>query len=294
MKRRHLEIEALRALVAIDEASSFSAAAQRLGRTQSAVSLQIRRLEETLGQTLLKRVQGRVDGPTAEGVLLIAYAREILRLNDEAYASVAESAATGSLRFGVPEELMEHVFPPVMRRFQALFPRMRVTLRTGPSPDLRQALAAGELDLILFKHCDAATPKGCVPVWSEALAWMAGKGFATGLPTPLPLALFGENCVFRIAVTAALAKVGVAWQLAYTGSSVTGLRQAVMCGLGVGVLPRSLLLPGMVEIAAGLPHLPDAHLAAAFASGQPHPAAERFVALMGEELRTQRGMRAAA
>lgn len=294
MRTRHLDPEALRALVAIADTAGFSAAAQQLGRTQSAVSLQIKRLEETLGQTLLKRVQGRVDGPTAEGELLIAYAREILRLNDEAYASVAENAAAGSLRIGVPEELMENIFPAAMRRFQALFPRMRVTLRAGPSPELRQALAAGEFDLILFKHCDAVPPKGSLPVWSEPLAWMAGEGYATGLPTPLPLALFGENCVFRIAATSSLAKAGMAWQLAFTGTSVTGLRQAVMCGLGVGVLPRSLLLPGMVEIAAGLPRLPPAQIAAAFAPGQPPSAAERFVALIGEELRQQRGMRAAA
>lgn len=294
MQKRHLDIEALRALVAINDTASFSAAAQQLGRTQSAVSLQIRRLEETLGQTLLRRVQGRVDGPTAEGELLLSYAREILRLNDEAYASVAENTAVGSLRVGLPEELMESIFPAAMQRFQALYPRMRVTLRADASAGLRQALAAGEFDLILFKHCDTMPPKQTVSLWREPLVWVAGEGHATSLPSPLPMALFSENCAFRIAATAALAKAALPWQLSYTGASIAALRQAVICGLGVGVLPRSLLQPGMVPITKGLPALPEARIAAAFAPGLPHPAAERFVALLGEEIRLQRGMQAAA
>lgn len=294
MQKRHLDIEALRALVAISDTASFSAAAQQLGRTQSAVSLQIRRLEEMLGQTLLRRVQGRVDGATAEGELLLCYAREILRLNDEAYASVAENAVPGSLRIGLPEELMEGVFPVAMRRFQALYPRMRVSLRADASALLRQGLAAGEFELILFKHCDASPPKGSITLWQEALVWVAGEGFATRLPSPLPMALFSENCAFRIAATAALAKIGQAWQLSYTGSSLAGLRQAVIGGLGIGVLPRSLLVPGMVALRKGLPALPDARIVAAFAPGTPHPAAERLAALLGEEIGQQRGMMAAA
>lgn len=290
MIKRHLDIEGLRALVAIADTSSFSAAALQLGRTQSAVSLQIKRLEDTLGQKLLHRVQGRVDGATAEGQVLISYGREILRLNDEAYASVAEDAAVGSLRIGLPEELMESVFPGAMVRFQALYPRMRLSVRSDVSAHLRQSLENGELDLILFKHCDTQLPKKTITVWQEPLEWMSGEAHAASLPTPLPMALFGDNCCFRMAATAALAKAGRAWQLSYTGSSTTGLRHAVCCGLGVAVLPRSLLIPGMVAIRKGLPPLPEAKIAAAFAPGEVHPAAERFVSLLSEEIRVQRGM----
>ncbi|MDO8959150.1 MAG: LysR substrate-binding domain-containing protein [Rhodocyclaceae bacterium] len=290
MPKRNLDMEALRALVAIADTASFSTAALQLGRTQSAISLQIKRLEAMLGQTLLRRVQGRVDGATAEGRAFISYARQILRLNDEAYSAVAEDTAAGTLRVGLPEELMESVFPAAMSRYQALYPRMRLRLQSDVSANLRQGLDSGELDLILFKHCDRSVPASASSVWQEPLVWMAGEAYAADLPTPVPLALFGENCAFRIAATGALAKAGLAWQLTYSGSSTTGLRHAVRCGLGITALPGSLLIPGMVVVEAGLPGLPNARIAARHAPGEVHPAADRFVALLGEEIRSQRGM----
>jgi len=295
MRSRHLDPEALRALVAIADTASFSAAAQQLGRTQSAVSLQIKRLEESLGQTLLRRVQGRVDGATAEGQVLLAYAREILRLNDEACASIAQDAAVGTLRVGLPEELMESVFPSAMARFRALYPRMRLLVRSEAAARLRDALDGGELDLILFKHCGGALPRPTTLLWQEPLSWMAGEAYAASLPeaSPLPLALFGENCVFRLTATAALAKAKRDWLLAYTGASLAGLRHAVRHGLGLTVLPRSLLQPGLCIVEKGLPPLPEARILAASAS-DPHPAGERLLALLGEEIASQRGMLAAA
>lgn len=119
---------------------------------------------------------------------------------------------------------------------------------------------------------------------------MAGESYAADLPKPVPLALFGQNCAFRIAATGALAKAGLAWQLTYSGSSTTGLRHAVRCGLGITALPRSLLIAGMVEVAAGLPKLPFARIVACHASGEIQPAAQRFAALLGEEISKQRGV----
>ncbi len=295
MRTRHLDPEALRALVAIADTASFSAAAQQLGRTQSAVSLQIKRLEETLGQILLRRVQGRVDGATAEGLALLGYAREILRLNDEACASIAPDAAAGTLRVGLPEELMESVFPAAMARFRALHPRMRLLVRADAAAPLRDALDGGELDLIVFKHCGGALPRKAETLWQEPLLWAAGEAYAATLATavPLPLVLFGENCVFRVAATAALARAKRDGLLAYTGSSLAGLRHALRCGLGVAVLPRSLLQPGLCAIEKGLPPLPEARILSASAADL-HPAGERLRALLAEEIAGQRGMAAAA
>lgn len=297
MPRRHLDIEALRALACIVDSGGFSAAAAQLGRTQSAVSLQIKRLELVLGQTLLQRVQGRVEGPTAEGTALLAYARQILRLNDEAYATVAQDTEIGTLRIGLPEELMESVFPAVMPLFRALYPRLRLTLHADTSQALQQALAAGSLDLALYKHCGAQAPTDSEVLWQEPLVWMAGNAYRDSLTAPdeagLPLALFGENCVFRLAVTAALAGAGQAWSLNYTGHSVTGLRHAVRCGLGITALPKSLLGPGMAELThiAGLalPTLPPARLLAAYAPGTPGTAARRFASLVGDAMGRRSG-----
>lgn len=289
MPRRHLDIEALRALACIVDTASFSTTAQQLGRTQSAVSLQIKRLEQTVGQTLVRRVQGRVDGPTAEGVALLAYARQILRLNDEAYATVAQDAAPGTLRVGLPEELMESVFPAVMPQFQALYPRLRLFLQADTSVALRQLLADGALDLTIYKHCGDLASAADQVIWREPLVWMAGEAyrnmFPAQLPEALPLALFGENCVFRLAVTSALVRANIPWALQYTGSSTTGLSHAVRCGLGITALPRSLLGPGMALLAnAALPDLPPAQLLVAYAAGSRSVAAGRFVGLISEAL----------
>lgn len=297
MPRRHLDIEALRAFACIVDSGGFSAAAAQLGRTQSAVSLQIKRLEQVLGQTLLQRVQGRVEGPTAEGAALLAYARQILRLNDEAYATVAQDAEIGTLRIGLPEELMESVFPAVMPHFRTLYPRLRLTLHADTSQALQQALAAGSLDLALYKHCGDSAPADSEVLWQEALAWMAGTAYRDSLSAPgeagLPLALFGENCVFRLAVSAALARAGQAWSLAYTGHSVTGLSHAVRCGLGITALPESLLGPEMAKITQfgghPLPSLPPARLLAAYAPGIPATAARRFAEMVGEAMGKRTG-----
>lgn len=285
---RHLDIEALRALVTIADLSSFSLAAARLGRTQSAVSLQIKRLEEMLGQSLLRRVQGRVEGPTEEGKTLIGYARQMLRLNDEAYHCVGRDPVAGTLRIGLPEELMESVFPAAMARFQAAYPKVRLLLRSDTSAALLKTLEEGELDTALFKRCGLPEDGGDRAIWREPLVWMVGEGFGHELPSPLPLALFSENCAFRIAATQALARRGVSWQLAYTGSSTTGLRFAVACGLGVTALPLGLLSPGLRVIDQGMPPLPEAVISVRHGPGSAHPAAERFVTLVGEEIQRQR------
>jgi DNA-binding transcriptional LysR family regulator len=179
-----------------------------------------------------------------------------------------------------------------MAQFRALYPRLRLVLHADTSAALQQALAGGGLDLALYKHCGDAAPADGEVLWQEPLLWMAGAAYRDSAPAPddggLPLALFGENCVFRLAVTAALAGADWPWSLRYTGSSTTGLCHAVRCGLGLTVLPRSLLGPGMavMSMADGrpLPSLPPARLLASFAPGAISPAARRFVALTGEAM----------
>lgn len=272
----HLELEALRAFVGIVDHGGFSAAAGRLGRTQSAISLQIKRLEQGLGQVLLQRVQGRVTGPTAEGLALLPYARQMLHLNDVACAALQPDARPGSLRLGLPEELMETAFPAALPAFRSRYPRLRLFVHTDTAAGLRTALAEGRLDLAIYKDC-AGLPPAAGEVLSESpLCWTVGEPYrdpvGEGLGEPLPLALFGENCVFRIAALAALSQAGIPSALHYTGSSTTGLRHALRHGLGVGVLPAYLLGDGLVAIShygeLQLPPLPTARLVAAFAAGE--------------------------
>lgn len=292
MMSRHLDLDALRAFVAIVDSGGFSSAGVQLGRTQSAVSLQLKRLEHSLGQSLVQRVQGRVDGPTAEGAALLAYARQLLRLNDEACAALRQNSAVGSLRLGLPEELMESIFPAVMPGFRALYPRLRLFVQADTSAALRRTLAEGALDVALVKHCGDALPAEAELIHEEPLCWMAGLAYRDVSPEAegeLPLALFGENCVFRLAVGAALAATGWPSVLQYTGSSTTGLRHAVRQGLGVTALPRSLLAEGLVIVerygSRRLPELPPARLLALHAPGEVAAASRCLLGLLAEAIR---------
>jgi molybdate transport repressor ModE-like protein len=285
---RNLDMDLLRALVAIADSGSFSAAASRLGRTQSAISLQIKRLEEIVGQALLERCQGRVAGPTAEGQVLIEYGRRILRLNDEAYSCFTQPPLIGRLRLGLPEELMESVFPQVLADFSQACPRVDLSVRCDLSIRLAAQAEAGELDLAIAKRVADDAGQDRAGEWRllrrEPLIWLAGEGSNAIEQRPLPLAVFHEGCVFRMAAIAALASSGTPWRAAFVGSGFTALRLAVASGLAVTPLPRSLATAGLVELRQGLPSLPDAELVACFGPGEVLPAARRLLELFEERL----------
>ncbi|MBU6493009.1 MAG: LysR family transcriptional regulator [Burkholderiales bacterium] len=280
---RNFDTDVLRALVAIADTTSFSLAAARLGRSQSAISLQIKRLEEQVGKALLMRTQGRVSGPTAEGRLLIDYARQILRLNDEVAEVLFEPSLGGRLRVGVPEELMESAFAGVLDEFSRTYPRVALSLNCDLSVQLATLLEAGELDVALLKSVDA-DPRAKDTLWHEPLVWMRGIAHPVPQARPLPIAVFQEGCVFRVAALERLARHDIAWRIAFTGHSYAALRHAVASGLAVSPLPLSLLSDGLEIVGEGLPRLPQARVLARFASGQPMPAARRLVEMFREHL----------
>ena len=282
---RHLDPELLRALTVIADSGSFSAAAAQLGRSQSAISLQIKRLEEAVGQTLLQRSQGRVLGPTAEGEVLLDYARRILRLNDEAYGCFQQSPLAGRLRLGLPEELMEQVFPLVHGDFSRDYPRIELTVRCDLSARLAALLEAGELDLAIAKRV-VGNGEGKDDGWQllrrEPAIWCGSRSVTQ---RPLPLAVFHEGCAFRMAAIAALAAQGIPWRAAFVGNSFVTLRQAVAAGLAITALPRSLAL-GLPEWQGeeALPPLPAVELVARLGPGEVAPAARRLLQMFTERL----------
>lgn len=280
---RNLDIDLLRTFVSICESRSFSFAAERLGRTQSAISLQIKRLEEGLGQNLLQRSQGRVVGPTAEGQVLLDYALRILRLNDEVYACFRPGGEPGQLRLGLPEELMEGVFPRVLKQFIGLYPRIELSVHCDLSARLVARAESGEFDLVLAKQSSAQPLVESSSPWRvikrEALLWALGEGSNAAERTPLPIGVFHEGCVFRAAALAALGGAQQSWQLAFVGSSYTALRHAVLAGLAVAPLPESLLGNGLMAQRKGLPELPGSELLARVGDAPARPAAEHLLRL---------------
>ncbi len=247
------------------EAEGFTRAAERLGRTQPAISLQIRRLEELVGSPVLVRGAARPI-PTVQGELLLSYARRILALHDEVQARLAAPDLDGQVRLGTPEDFATTHLPGVLARFSAGHPRVALDVRCDFTLNLQAAFDAGEFDLVLVKREPGPVREG-LKVWREKLVWVAMRGLAWP-EGPLPLVLAPAPDVYRARAMAALDAAGLPWRVAYTSASLAGQHAAVRAGLGIAPLPRDMVPPDLDAVAQhGLPPLADAEIAMLVAPG---------------------------
>lgn len=254
--QRNLDIDLLRTLVAIAETGSFTAAADHVGRTQSAVSMQMKRLEEQIGRPLFER-DGRVSAMTPAGQDLLVYARRILRLQDAALSSLRQPEMEGVARIGIPDDYVGVFMPPILARFARSHPRVQVDLRCDTSDRLRDTLMAGEIDLAVVT-CGALTGES-QPLKKEAVVWAAPRDHRVEDEPVLPLALFAAPCHVREATVSALDRMDRLHRIAYVSPSLMGLFAAVNAGLAMTTIGRSALTPGMrtLGIEDGFPALPD-------------------------------------
>ncbi|WP_051340655.1 LysR substrate-binding domain-containing protein [Azospirillum halopraeferens] len=262
-----LDLTLLRTFVSVVETGGFTRAGERVHRTQSTISQQVRRLEEALGVTLLERGTRSV-ALTDEGERLLAYARRLLTLNDEARAALATGReAVEVVRVGVPEDYAVDRLPAVLSAFARRNRRYRLDVRCDISVRLRHGFETGELDVALLKQ-EPGRP-GATAVWREPLCWAAGAGHEVHRDDPLPLVLFPLGCVYRHRAVHELDAAGRRWRVAYSSPNLSGVQAAVLAGLGVGVLARSSLPAGarVLGPADGLPALPDTELALLAAPG---------------------------
>lgn len=254
MRWPDLEIDLLRAFVAVAETGGFTEASAVLGRTQSAVSQKIRRLEELLDRRVFERTSRSV-ALTREGETLLAHARRILAMNDAAVRSLVAPSPGGTLRLGVSEDFIPHQLPRLLARFGRIHPDIRLELRTGLSCALLAALDAGELDLALAKR-DGDAQRGRV-IWREPLAWVAAEDWQLPPPeVPLPLVSLPAPCTYRRLATDTLDGIGRSWTVACTAHGLMAVQAAVAGGLGVTVLGRGFVQPGLREVIGALPLLP--------------------------------------
>ena len=240
----NIEIELLRAFVTVVECGGFSAAAERLGRGQSAISLQIKRLEERLGVTVLTRSPRHLS-LTSEGELILDHARRMLALNDELMARIGEPALSGVVRLGAPEDFATTHLPNVLARFARSHPGVSLEVTCELTLQLLERFSAGGLDLALVKREPAGFSSG-VRVWREPLVWV---GAARELPLvgqSLPLAVSPAPCVYRKRATSALDRENRRWRIAYTCGSLAGTLVAVRAGLGITVLPKEMVPTDLV------------------------------------------------
>jgi len=251
--RRNLDLAALRALVAIADFGGVTRAAQVLNLTQSAVSMQIKRLEEVLGQTLLDR-SGRGVSPNSAGEQLLTHARRIVALNDEAVARLTDAVYEGEISLHVPYDIVYPHIPRVLRHFSGLYPRMKVQLCASNTHKALESLAAGAADLIL------TTESRCGPL-GETLArlpliWIGAPGGQAWRQRPLRLAQ-GRYCAFRAGIVSALDRADIPWETAVESESDRTLEAAVSSDMAIHALLDGTEPPMAERIAHGgaLPEL---------------------------------------
>jgi DNA-binding transcriptional LysR family regulator len=242
----NLEIDLLRSFAAVAETGSFTSAAGAVARTQSAVSMQIRRLEEIVGQRVFER-SSRSLALTPAGETLLGYARRMLTLNDESLLRLSRPPLEGRARIGITEYFLPNELPGLLARFAARHPQVRLEVRMGLSRELRADLSAGRLDAAIVRLAEDE----CEPIWEEPQVWVGARDWQAASGSPVPLVALPEPCVLRELAIATFRRQRRPWTLAYTGSSMASVQAAVLAGLGVSILGRSSVLPGMQVLRAG-------------------------------------------
>jgi DNA-binding transcriptional LysR family regulator len=256
----NLDIDALRAFVAVADERSFTRAAQAVSRTQSAVSVQIKNFEGRLGFALFERTRRSV-ALTPRGERLLPYAREILRLNDDGVRDLAATRAEGRVRLGITEYFAPEHMPARRARFARQHPSVAVEVTTGVTGMLRALQKAGDLDLVIGRR-DLGASGGGVLLRKERLRWVAAPSLRLSAAAPLPLALLPVGCGVRALALAALGKQQRAWRAVYCGPSVLGVQAAVASGWAVACLTQSAVREDFRVLGAreGLPRLPDSEI----------------------------------
>lgn len=255
-----LDLDQLQTFCVIADCGSFTETARRVHKTQSAVSMQIKRLEERLGQSLFLR-DGRSVTLTPEGDALYARARRMLRVNAEIIDLFSEGDLAGNIRFGVPDDYAVRLLPIVLSSFQRTHPKIAVDVKCMASEDLLEGMKSGRFDLIVFSQ--GTLHEFGELFRTEKMFWVSSHNGAALTADPLPLACGPQTCCWRNDAINGLNRVGKDYRIAYTSSDATSISSAVLADLAVGFLPESALQPGMKEVDKKyrMPRLPDAQIA---------------------------------
>lgn len=249
------DLEALRIFVAGQDLGSYAKAAERLNKSTSAVSAQLKKLDYQAGTALLRK-DGRGLLPTDAGETLLAYARRLLALNEEAAEAVRSTDLAGRVRLGLQEDFSEMLLPEVLGQFTRAHPKLRLEASIARNRELIERILGGNLDLALvWGQPDAI--RYAEPIASFPMQWITGNRSIAKDDHALPLVAFEAPCLFRQAATEALDQIGKPWQVAFTSSNLSGLWAAARAGLGLVTRP-SIGLPGdLTVIREGLPPLPS-------------------------------------
>jgi len=252
-----LDSELLRTFMAIAETGSFTRGAERIFRTQSAASLQMKRLESVVGGPVFER-HGRGVALTPAGERLLPVARRVVGVLDSTLAELRADSLQGTIRIGIPEEYAETILTNVIARFARHHPRVELVVRSTFSAGFRDALMNDEMDIAVY-DVETVLP-GVQLLRQERTFWAASRHHQIQDANPLPVALFDHACWWRDRTLDALHASGRDFRIAFTSESVAGVIAAIRSGVAVGVLGEDSWQDDLVEIDAGLPGMPMSNL----------------------------------
>ena len=267
------DLDLLKTFVSVVDAGGFTRAGERVNRTQSTVSQQIRKLEDQAGATLLIR-EGRGVRLTGEGERLVGYARRILALSEEAVHVVGAATVAEQVRLGLTEDFAIAELTNLVSHFSGLRPDCRLDVRCDLSVALDAGLERGDLDIVLLKRDAGGGP--AEGVWPEQLLWVGAEGRDWRRADPVPLIAFPQGCRYRNRAVHALESSGRGWRVAYESASLIGVEAAISGGLGVALIEARALKPGyrVLAPADGFPAVPPTELALRVAPGARRPVLE--------------------
>ncbi|WP_341711825.1 LysR substrate-binding domain-containing protein [Erythrobacter sp.] len=289
----NLDMAVLRTLVTAVDAGSFTRAASVVGRSQSAVSLQIDKLERQVGKPLFAGRRGRTgDGGlqlTEAGQVVLTYARRILELNDEAVDAVRGFNAQGAIRIGIAEDLAETWLPVVLARFARTRPDIRIETTVGRSNGMLDQLDRGEQDIALVFSVPRANPVQGECHWRIALPiiWIGPPGWRVRRSQPVPLVTFEPPCLFRGAAQTAIDGAGMESRIVFQSPSLAGLWSAISAGLGITTRTPLVMPTGLVQLkprSSGLPPLPRVEFAMYIANKAERRLASDVAAILSDIL----------
>ncbi|WP_315923566.1 LysR substrate-binding domain-containing protein [Mesorhizobium sp. SP-1A] len=242
-----LDLDVLRTFVAIAETGSFTTASTAVFRTPSAVSMQIKKLEDILGRSVFVR-DARSVTLTTDGEMLLGYARRLLAINREAVSKFIVPDISGVVRLGSPDDYGERVLPHILKRFAQSHPSIAVDVVIDQSINLRRRMDDRALDITLLTNSYKASAAGAEVLLTEPIVWAGAKGGCAHLREPLPVSLWEEGCAWRAGALEALGREGRNYRVAYMSAHTAGQRAAIMADLAVAPLPKSFLGCDMVEL----------------------------------------------
>lgn len=257
------DLELLRTFVSVVDAGGFTKAGERVNRTQSTVSQQIRKLEEQLGRPLLLRQRASKHIElTEDGERLIGYARRLVTLALEARSVLGGSDETFVVKLGVPEDFDVQRLMGLLSGFAQQFPRIRLDTVNGLSVDLHARLESKDIDLALVKRDRGARQEAALASWPEQVNWVAGLALER-IEDPVPLVVYPQGCIYRNRIVHALESSGRSWRVAFASQSLVGIQAAVSAGLGISLLPASAMLADhrLLTVEEGFAPVPASELA---------------------------------